>query len=233
MSEVSARTEPVHIEPVDSRSDDIEVVPEPMVFRVSDLNVHYGDFRAVRDVSIEIRQREITAFIGPSGCGKTTVLRCFNRMNDLVETARHHVEDVSCWRVAQPVGMKRRRLPEAALHDHAVPFAGAGMANRAVNVVAFSPALQELAVDLHRHFGQELLFVAAGMERRIELQLPAGDGAFHLRASRLAVGEKLARFEPLVARLIAHVAMAAGQQAQNACGGEARIGRKANHRGTS
>ncbi len=88
MSEVSARTEPVHIEPVDSRSDDIEVVPEPMVFRVSDLNVHYGDFRAVRDVSIEIRQREITAFIGPSGCGKTTVLRCFNRMNDLVETAR-------------------------------------------------------------------------------------------------------------------------------------------------
>ncbi len=88
MSEVSARTEPVHIEPVDSRSDDIEVVPEPMVFRVSDLNEHSGDFRAVRDVSIEIRQREITAFIGPSGCGKTTVLRCFNRMNDLVETAR-------------------------------------------------------------------------------------------------------------------------------------------------
>ena len=58
------------------------------VFEVADLNVHYGDFHAVRDVSIEIKAREITAFIGPSGCGKSTVLRCFNRMNDLIETAR-------------------------------------------------------------------------------------------------------------------------------------------------
>jgi phosphate transport system ATP-binding protein len=58
------------------------------IFDISALNVFYGDFRAVRDVGIEIRQHEITAFIGPSGCGKTTVLRTLNRMNDLVETAR-------------------------------------------------------------------------------------------------------------------------------------------------
>jgi phosphate transport system ATP-binding protein len=42
----------------------------------------------VRDVNLQIRRNQITAFIGPSGCGKTTVLRCFNRMNDLIETAR-------------------------------------------------------------------------------------------------------------------------------------------------
>ena len=60
----------------------------PVVFDVRDLDVYYGDFRAVRNVSLQIHQHEITAFIGPSGCGKTTVLRCFNRMNDLVETAR-------------------------------------------------------------------------------------------------------------------------------------------------
>jgi phosphate transport system ATP-binding protein len=59
-----------------------------VVFSVRDLNVHYGPFRAVRDVNIDINRREITAFIGPSGCGKTTVLRCFNRMNDLIDTAR-------------------------------------------------------------------------------------------------------------------------------------------------
>jgi phosphate transport system ATP-binding protein len=58
------------------------------VFATSDLAVYYGDFRAVRDVNLVIRQHEITAFIGPSGCGKSTVLRCFDRMNDLIEGAR-------------------------------------------------------------------------------------------------------------------------------------------------
>jgi phosphate transport system ATP-binding protein len=60
----------------------------PVVFDVRDLSVYYGDFRAVRNVDMQIRRNQITAFIGPSGCGKTTVLRCFNRMNDLIETAR-------------------------------------------------------------------------------------------------------------------------------------------------
>jgi phosphate transport system ATP-binding protein len=67
--------------------------PEPVdehagVFEVSDLSVFYGEFRAVRDVAVTVRRNEITAFIGPSGCGKTTVLRCFNRMNDLIASAR-------------------------------------------------------------------------------------------------------------------------------------------------
>ena len=52
------------------------------------LNVFYGSFHAVRDVDLDIRRQQITALIGPSGCGKSTVLRCFNRMNDLVPTAR-------------------------------------------------------------------------------------------------------------------------------------------------
>jgi phosphate transport system ATP-binding protein len=59
-----------------------------VVFQTRDLAVYYGDFRAVREVDLDIRQNEITAFIGPSGCGKSTVLRCFDRMNDLIEGAR-------------------------------------------------------------------------------------------------------------------------------------------------
>ncbi|MSW46183.1 MAG: phosphate ABC transporter ATP-binding protein [Actinobacteria bacterium] len=66
----------------------IPAVDPATVFDVRDLDVFYGNFRAVRDVNLEIRQREITAFIGPSGCGKSTVLRCFDRMNDLIEGAR-------------------------------------------------------------------------------------------------------------------------------------------------
>ena len=61
---------------------------EDVVFQTTDLSVFYGDFRAVRDVNLDIRQGEITALIGPSGCGKSTVLRSFNRMNDLIPTAR-------------------------------------------------------------------------------------------------------------------------------------------------
>ena len=58
-----------------------------IVFSVSDLTVHYGSAPAVAGVSCDIAANEITAFIGPSGCGKSTVLRCFNRMNDLVPGA--------------------------------------------------------------------------------------------------------------------------------------------------
>ncbi len=58
------------------------------VFEARDLSVFYGDFQAVRDVDIDVKEHQITAFIGPSGCGKTTILRCFNRMNDLIESAR-------------------------------------------------------------------------------------------------------------------------------------------------
>ncbi len=52
-----------------------------------DLNIYYGDFLAVRDVSLKIQKQKITAIIGPSGCGKSTMLRAFNRMNELVPTA--------------------------------------------------------------------------------------------------------------------------------------------------
>ncbi len=59
-----------------------------VIFDIRDLSVYYGSFRAVRNVTIPILEHEITALIGPSGCGKTTFLRCMNRMNDLIESAR-------------------------------------------------------------------------------------------------------------------------------------------------
>ena len=54
-------------------------------FTVENLDLYYGDFRALKNVSIDIPANEITAFIGPSGCGKSTFLKTLNRMNDLVE----------------------------------------------------------------------------------------------------------------------------------------------------
>ncbi len=55
---------------------------------VRDAALWYGDFQAIRDISVEIPPRAVTAFIGPSGCGKSTLLKCFNRMNDLVPGCR-------------------------------------------------------------------------------------------------------------------------------------------------
>jgi phosphate transport system ATP-binding protein len=79
---------PIGIPLVMERIEERTRAPAEVVFDIRDLAVFYGDFRAVRDVSLPVRENEITALIGPSGCGKTTVLRCLNRMNDLIEGAR-------------------------------------------------------------------------------------------------------------------------------------------------
>ncbi len=86
------------------------------VFDVDGVEVFYGQFRAVRNVSMKIYKNQITAFIGPSGCGKTTMLRAFNRMHDVIPGARvagklsyHGVNlygpDVSATEVRRRIGM--------------------------------------------------------------------------------------------------------------------------------
>lgn len=54
-------------------------------FKISDINLYYGTFQALKNINMDISENEITAFIGPSGCGKSTLLKSLNRMNDLVE----------------------------------------------------------------------------------------------------------------------------------------------------
>ncbi|WP_296425829.1 phosphate ABC transporter ATP-binding protein PstB [Yoonia sp.] len=56
--------------------------------KATDVNVYYGDMHAIKDVSVEIEDKTVTAFIGPSGCGKSTFLRCINRMNDTIDICR-------------------------------------------------------------------------------------------------------------------------------------------------
>ena len=55
---------------------------------VKDLDFWYGDFKALKKINMDIKKGKVTAFIGPSGCGKSTTLKCFNRMNDLVDSCR-------------------------------------------------------------------------------------------------------------------------------------------------
>jgi phosphate transport system ATP-binding protein len=86
---------------------------DDLVFEVSDLHIWYGSHHAVRNVTMDIGSHQITAMIGPSGCGKSTVLRCFNRMNDLIPDARvvgkvsYHGEDIYGNGV-DPIEVRRR-----------------------------------------------------------------------------------------------------------------------------
>ncbi len=58
------------------------------IFSVKNLNLHYGDFHALKGINMDIKKGEVTAFIGPSGCGKSTFLKSLNRMNDLVPNCK-------------------------------------------------------------------------------------------------------------------------------------------------
>ena len=61
---------------------------EDISMQVRDLNLYYGETQALKNISMDIAAKRVTAFIGPSGCGKSTLLRCFNRMNDLIDICR-------------------------------------------------------------------------------------------------------------------------------------------------
>ena len=81
-----------HFEELAAHAPATAVIDAPVIFDCRDVDVFYGDKQAVRDVTLALRQKEITALIGPSGCGKSTFIRCLNRMNDLIPGARVHGE---------------------------------------------------------------------------------------------------------------------------------------------
>lgn len=77
-----------------SRDDIVETVGSPLLgdgrvkIACREVNVYYGEKRAIKEVGVDIAEKEVTAFIGPSGCGKSTFLRCLNRMNDTIKGCR-------------------------------------------------------------------------------------------------------------------------------------------------
>jgi phosphate transport system ATP-binding protein len=97
----------------DPRAGDGASARDEVVISLRDLNVHYGSFHAVAGVNFDVPRNKITALIGPSGCGKSTVIRCINRMNDLVPTARvegtidYHGVDLNSPKI-DPVEVRRR-----------------------------------------------------------------------------------------------------------------------------
>jgi phosphate transport system ATP-binding protein len=166
---------------VEHHMDPAEDAGRPIVFDVEGLNVYYGDFRAVRDAAFEIRQHEITAFIGPSGCGKTTVLRCLNRMNDLVEIARvegeilYHGVDlydpkVDAVEVRRRIGMvfqKPNPFPKTIYENIAFGPKVAGMKGNLDDVVEQSLQAAALWDEVKDRLKSSAMGLSGGQQQRL------------------------------------------------------------------
>jgi phosphate transport system ATP-binding protein len=119
------------------------VVDEPLI-QARDVNVFYGEKRAIRDVSIDIGRNHVLAMIGPSGCGKSTFLRCLNRMNDTIEgarvTGRIELEGADIYDRRQDVVPLRARV--GMVFQKPNPFPKSIYEN-----VAYGPRIHGLAAD--------------------------------------------------------------------------------------
>ena len=88
---------------------------------IKNMDLYYGDFHALKNVNLNIPEKEITAFIGPSGCGKSTLLKSINRMNDLVDgckiTGEMLLDDMDIYGKNTDVNMLRKRVGKMCIRD--------------------------------------------------------------------------------------------------------------------
>jgi phosphate transport system ATP-binding protein len=119
------------------------VVSDPLI-QARDVNVYYGEKRAIKDVSIDIARNQVLAMIGPSGCGKSTFLRCLNRMNDTIEgarvTGRIELDGADIYDKRQDVVPLRARI--GMVFQKPNPFPKSIYEN-----VAYGPRIHGLAAD--------------------------------------------------------------------------------------
>jgi phosphate transport system ATP-binding protein len=150
---------------------------------IHDLNLWYGDFHAVKGVSLDIDPNQVTAFIGPSGCGKSTVLRCLNRMNDLIEDVRIegqiHIDnqniyapDTDVYALRKKVGMvfqKPSPFPKTIFENVAYGLRVNGMRNKSeiADVVEHSLKGAALWKEVKEKLHQSALGLSGGQQQRL------------------------------------------------------------------
>jgi len=164
-----------------NRVDRIE--DETIAIEVEDLNLHYDEKQALRNISLRIPQKKVTAFIGPSGCGKSTLLRCFNRMNDLIDgcriTGRIKLDgknifdkDVDAAMLRRRVGMvfqKPNPFPKSIYENVAYGLRLAGVNGRRVLDEAVEWALKGAALwdEVKDRLDDSALGLSGGQQQRL------------------------------------------------------------------
>ncbi|MDX2135819.1 MAG: phosphate ABC transporter ATP-binding protein PstB [Saprospiraceae bacterium] len=150
---------------------------------IKELQLWYGDFHAVKGVSMEIDPKAVTAFIGPSGCGKSTVLRCLNRMNDLIENVRIEGEvnidrqniyapNVDVYALRKKVGMvfqKPSPFPKTIFENVAYGLRVNGMRNKTEIADIVEKSLKGAALwnEVKDKLKQSALGLSGGQQQRL------------------------------------------------------------------
>lgn len=151
--------------------------------RTKHLNLHYGTKQALKDISIDIAPNTVTAFIGPSGCGKTTFLRCFNRMNDLIEDVTISgdvlIDDVDIYKnlinvyeYRKKVGMvfqKPNPFPKTIFENVAFGLRINGENSKATLTESVESALQQSALwdEVKDNLNKSALALSGGQQQRL------------------------------------------------------------------
>ena len=151
------------------------------IISVRDLNVHYGKFHAIKDVSMDIRRNSVTALIGPSGCGKSTFIRCLNRMNDLVITAivtgevnyndrNIYSSDIDATEIRSRIGMvfqKPNPFPKSIFQNVAFGLKVNGFSGDLDEAVERSLVQAALWEEVKDRLGDSALTLSGGQQQRL------------------------------------------------------------------
>ncbi len=163
--------------------DGEEVVDSDEVMRLKDINVWYGDNHAIKDVSLEIPPRKVTALIGPSGCGKSTVLRTLNRMNDEIPGCRTtgsvqwrgvdildaNVDPVPLRRQVGMVFQKPNPFPKSIYDNIAYGLRIGGITDRKTLDAIVERSLRDAAIwdEVSDRLGDSAMGLSGGQQQRL------------------------------------------------------------------
>ncbi len=155
----------------------------PMKIMAKNLNFYYGNFKALENISLEMKKNQVTALIGPSGCGKSTFLRCLNRMNDLIPGTRVEggifldneniyndlVDVVSLRRRVGMVFQKPNPFPKTIFENVAYGLKVNGISNKSILRERVEKSLQQAALfdEVKDRFNDSALGLSGGQQQRL------------------------------------------------------------------
>ena len=180
------RTRPTHainMGSLSGKNTHLDLASESVCIEVEGLNLFYGGKQALVDISMQIPEKRVTAFIGPSGCGKSTLLRCFNRMNDLIDKVRitgrialHgqeiNAKDINVAELRRRVGMvfqKPNPFPKSIYDNVAYGLRIQGIRNRRILDEAVERSLRSAALwsEVKDRLDDNAMGLSGGQQQRL------------------------------------------------------------------
>ena len=161
----------------------LKMKKEDVILRVEGVHLYYGESTALSNISMEMPLRQVTSFIGPSGCGKSSLLRCFNRMNDMIDGCRMegkiflaeediHAPDINTSQLRRRVGMvfqKPNPFPKSVYENVAYGLRIQGIKNKAILDETVETSLRDAALwnEVKDRLKENALGLSGGQQQRL------------------------------------------------------------------